>query len=149
MMKRLLLLVTVLSGLTAFAQTPEELYGEYITPETQTVLDRFEEAQRKSQEAEEAARTKRTLALAGAILIGLIPLCYIGSDIIRKKTWKDNPAGTVRALGIGLAGGLVMFGLNYGLFLLKIKMGDAFNTAFVLLIVLAMIAGSIYLLKKK
>ena len=148
-MKRLLLLTTVLFGLTAFAQTPEELYGEYITPETQAVLDRFEEAQRKSQEAEAAARSRRTLALAGAILIGLIPLAGIGRIILRDKTWKDSPTGTAKSLATGLLGGVVLFGLNYGVFLLKIKMGDGFNTALAFLLVAAMIAGVLYLLQKK
>lgn len=39
--------------------------------------------------------------------------------------------------------------LNYGVFLLKIKMGDAFNTALAFLIVGALITWSIYLLRKK
>ena len=65
--KRLLLLTLLIGGLAA-AQTPEELYQEYITPETQAILDRFEEAERQTQEAEEAARTKKTLALAQEIM---------------------------------------------------------------------------------
>jgi len=146
-MKRLLLMI-MLAGASAAAQTPEELYGEYLTPETRAIMERFEEAERRSQEAEATAKARRTLALCGAILIGLIPLGYIGRDIIRKKSWKNNPDGTLRALGTGLAGGVVLFGFNYGIFLLKIKMGDAFNTALAFLIVAALIAGSIYLLKK-
>ena len=146
-MKRLLLMI-MLAGASAAAQTPEELYDEYLTPETRAIMERFEEAERRSQEAEAAAKARRTLALCGAILIGLIPLGYIGRDIIRKKSWKNNPDGTLRALGTGLAGGVVLFGFNYGIFLLKIKMGDAFNTALAFLIVAALIAGSIYLLKK-
>ena len=105
-----------------------------------------EEAERRSQEAEAAAKARRTLALGGAILIGLIPLGYIGREIIRKKSWRDNPGGTVRALGVGLAGGVVLFGLNYGIFLLKMRMGDAFNTSLAFLLVGILIAGSLYLL---
>ncbi len=116
------------------------------TPETRAVLERFEEAERRSQEAEAAAKARRTLALGGAILIGLIPLGYIGREIIRKKSWRDNPGGTVRALGVGLAGGVVLFGLNYGIFLLKMRMGDAFNTSLAFLLVGILIAGSLYLL---
>ena len=59
------------------------------------------------------------------------------------------PHCTARALGVALAGGCVLFALNYGVILLKIKMGDAFNTALAFLIVGALIAGSIYLLRKK
>ena len=143
------LLILLLLACAARAQTPEELYEAYSTPETRAVLERFEEAERRSQEAEAAAKARRTLALGGAILIGLIPLGYIGREIIRKKSWRDNPGGTVRALGVGLAGGVVLFGLNYGIFLLKIKMGDAFHIALAFLIVAALVAGAFYLMKKK
>lgn len=143
------LLILLLLACAARAQTPEELYEAYSTPETRAVLERFEEAERRSQEAEAAAKARRTLALGGAILIGLIPLGYIGREIIRKKSWRDNPGGTVRALGVGLAGSVVLFGLNYGIFLLKIKMGDAFHIALAFLIVAVLVAGAIYFMKKK
>lgn len=39
--------------------------------------------------------------------------------------------------------------LNYGIFLLKIRMGNAFNITLAFLLVAAMIVGSIYLLNKK
>ncbi len=84
------LLILLLLACAARAQTPEELYEAYSTPETRAVLERFEEAERRSQEAEAAAKARRTLALGGAILIGLIPLGYIGREIIRKKSWRDN-----------------------------------------------------------
>ena len=146
--KRLLLLTLLIGGLAA-AQTPEELYQEYITPETQAILDRFEEAERHAQEAEEAARARKTLALAAAILIGLVPVGVTGRNIVQKKSWRDNRAGTLQALGVSLLGGVVLFALNYSLVLLKIRMGNAFNTAFVFLIVAVLIAGSIYLYRKK
>ena len=132
----------------AAAQTPDELYQEYITPETQSILDRFDEAEQRTQEAEAAARSRKTLALAGAILIGLIPVGATVRNIVRKKSWKEYPSETAKALGISFLGGAVLFALNYSLFLLKIKMGDAFNTAFVFLIVAALIAGSVYLYRK-
>lgn len=140
------LLILLFLACAARAQTPEELYEAYSTPETRAVLERFEEAERRSQEAEAAAKARRTLALVGAILIGLIPLGVIGREIIRKKSWRDNPGGTVRAVGTGLAGGAVLFGLNYGIFLLKMRMGDAFNTSLAFLLVGILIAGSLYLL---
>lgn len=143
------LLILLLLACAARAQTPEELYEAYSTPETRAVLERFEEAERRSQEAEAAAKARRTLALGGAILIGLIPLGVIGRRVIRDRTWKDNPSGTVRALGVGLAGGMVLFGLNYGVLYQKIKYGDGFNTTLAFLIVAALVAGAIYLMKKK
>jgi hypothetical protein len=55
----------------------------------------------------------------------------------------------VRALGVALAGGVVLFGLNYGVLYLKLKYGDGFNTTLAFLIVAGLVAGSIYLLNKK
>ena len=111
-------------------------------------MERYEEAERRSQEAQAAERGKKTLALVGSILIGLIPLSAIGRRIIQEKSWENNPSGMGKALGVGLLGGLVLFALNYGVFLLKIKMGDAFNTSLAFLIVGGLIVGSIYLLRK-
>lgn len=144
-----LLLLTFGAAWPAAAQTPEELYGEYMTPETRAIMERYEEAERRAQEAEVAAKARKTLALSVAILIGLIPLGVIGRRILREKSWKGNPSGTAKAIGIALAGGAVLFGLNYGIFLLKMRYGDAFNTTLAFLLVAAMIAGSIYLLQKK
>ena len=134
-------------GWSTAAQTPEELYADYITPETRAILERAREAERRAEEAEAAAKAQKTLALCGAILIGLVPLCVIGRRSLRKKSWKDNPGGTVRALGVGLVGGVCLFALNYGIFLLKIRMGDAFNSALAFLLVSALIAGSVYLIR--
>lgn len=147
MMRRILFLM-LLASWSATAQTPEEMYQEYMTPETRAIMERFEEAERRAQEAEAAARAKKNLALVGSILIGLIPLGVIGRRIIQEKSWKENPSGTAKAIGTGIAGGLVLFALNYGVFLLKIKMGDAFNTTLAFLIVGGIIVGSIYLLRK-
>ena len=148
-MRRFLFLLTLLLGWSAGAQSPEELYEEYITPETRAVLERFEQAEREVQAAEAAARARKTLMLAVAVLIGLIPVVVTGRRVLREKTWKDNPGGTVRALGVALAGGVVLFGLNYGVLYLKLKYGDGFNTTLAFLIVAGLVAGTIYLLNKK
>ena len=143
------LLLTPPSVLPAAAQSPEELYGEYITPETRAILERSSQLEQEIQAARAADKARKTMALAVALLIGFIPPFVVGRRIIREKTWKENPEGTARALVVALAGGCVLFALNYGVFLLKIKMGDAFNTALAFLIVGALIAGSIFLLRKK
>lgn len=100
-------------------------------------------------ESTTAARTRKMLALSVALLIGLIPPVMIARRIIVKKTWRMSPFGSVMALGMGFLGGAVLFALNYGIFLLKIRMGNAFNITLAFLLVAAMIVGSIYLLNKK
>lgn len=142
----LLILPTVLP---AASQSWEELYGEYITPETRAILERSAQLEQEIQAARAADKARKTMALAVALLIGFIPPFAVGRKRIREKTRKENPGGTARALGVALAGGGVLFALNYGVFLLKIKMGDSFNPALAFLIVGALIVGSIYLLRKK
>ena len=142
----LLILPTVLP---AASQSPEELYGEYITLETRAILERSAQLEQEIQAARAADKAIKTVSFALALVIGLIPLFVVCRSMIRGKTWKENPGGTARALGVALAGGGVLFGLNYGVFLLKIKMGDTFNSALAFLIVGALIVGSIYLLRKK
>ena len=144
-----LLLLTFLAAWPADAQSPEELYEEYITPETRAIMERFEQAEREAQEAEALARARRMLILAMSVLIGLIPVTVNGRKILKEKTWKDNPSGTVSALLISVAGGVVLFGLNYGVLYLKFRYGDAFNTMMAFLLVAGLIAGGVYLLKKK
>lgn len=148
-MRRVFLLLTLLSSLPATTQSPEELYGEYITPETRAILERSAQLEQEIQAARAADKATKTVSFALALVIGLNPLFVVCRRMIRGKTWKENPRGTARALGVALAGGGVLFGLNYGVFLLKIKMGDAFNTALAFLLVGALIVGSIYLLRKK
>ena len=49
------------------------------------------------------------MALAIAVLIGLIPPFAVGWRMIREKTWKENPKGPARALGVAFAGGSYFF----------------------------------------
>jgi hypothetical protein len=142
----IIVLAALFTALPAAAQT--DMYDEYITPETRAIMERFEEAERHAQEAQAAASAQRTLALVACILIGLVPLCYIGRDIVKKQSWKDNPGGTAKAIAVGIAGGAVMFGLSYGVILLKIKMGDSFNFLFAILLIAAILGGALYVLKK-
>jgi hypothetical protein len=53
------------------------------------------------------------------------------------------------ALGIGLLGGAVLFGLNYGWMYLRLEHGDAINFPIALLITLGLAGFAIFLLHKK
>ncbi|MBQ9410001.1 MAG: hypothetical protein IJU21_00150 [Bacteroidales bacterium] len=144
-----IILALILALMPLQATSPKNLYEEYITPETRELLDQFDKVEKDIEEAENAARARRTSALVLSVIIGLIPLGVIGRRIIRGKTWKDNPYGTAKSFGIAILGGLVLFGLNYGIFTLKFRMGDAFNTTLAFLLVAAIIVGAVWLLTKK
>ena len=131
------------------ATSPEEMYKDYITPEVQAVLDEADRIAEESREAEKSARNKKTLALVFSLAVGLIPVVHIGLKILKGKTWEANPSGTLASLGIALVGGAALFAINFGILMLKIKMGDAFNTTLAFLLVVAIIVGAVYLMKKK
>ena len=86
-----LLLLTLLAAWPLAAQSPEELYGEYITPETRAILERSELLEQEIQAARTADKARKTTALAIAVLIGLIPPFAVGRRMIRAKTWMAPP----------------------------------------------------------
>lgn len=77
-MRRIFLLPTLLSSLPAAAQSPEELYGEYITPEMRAILERSKQLEQEIQAARAADKARKTMALAflivGALIVGSIYL---------------------------------------------------------------------------
>ena len=147
-MKAFAAIVFALMSLLAFA-SPEDMYGQYDKDgKYRAMQEQMDKINQQAEAAEKERAEKQTMALWAALLTGLIPLGYIGSQVIREQTWKSNPRGTAQALAVGLAGGAVLFGLNYGVFLLKIEYGSKFNTAVAMGLVLFMIIGSIYVLKK-
>ena len=144
------ILLTVFSLHVFASPTPEEMYGSYDKDgKYRAMQEQMDEITRKTADAEKEKSEKKTMAMWAAILIGLIPLGHIGIQVIKEKTWETNRKGTMQALAIGLAGVAVLFGLNFGVFLLKIEYGQQFNTALVCVIVLALVVFSIYAIKKK
>ncbi len=151
MMRAFFTVIMTLLALQVFATpTPEDMYGQYDKDgKYRDMQEQVDQMNQKMAEAEQVQAEKQSMALWFSILIGLIPLGYIGKQVISGRTWQNNPSGTVRALAIGLAGGILLFALNYGIFLLKIKYGSQFNSVLAAALVLFLIFGSIYVLKKK
>ena len=147
MMKAFITVVLTLLALQAFATpTPEEMYGSYDKDGKYRAMQ--EQVDQINQQSAKNQKEKSTVMWI-AIIIGLIPLGYIGKQIIQEKTWKSNPKRTFQAIAMGLAGGALLFALDYGIFMLKIEYGTRFNTVLVVAFVLFLIIGSIYVLKKK
>ncbi len=129
-------------------QSTTELYEQYLTPEGQALIEQSEQLSEQIAQGEAKERESKTRILIISLIIALIPAVYIGKDIVAGKTWQSNPDGTRRAVGTALAGGLVLFALNYGILYLKHRMGDSFNTALAFLLVAALLAFALHLLKK-
>ena len=151
MMKAFITVVLTLLALQAFATpTPEEMYGSYDKDgKYRAMQEQVDQINHQSAEARKEKSDKQATVMWIAIIIGLIPLGYIGKQIIQEKTWKSNPKRTFQAIAMGLAGGALLFALDYGIVMLKIEYGTRFNTVLVVAFVLFLIIGSIYVLKKK
>lgn len=151
-MKRLLFLLALALCLPATAQISKE---EEDLMELYGASEEYREMQRQMQDyldrearAEQKRETSRTLMLVLSLAVAVVPLCSIGKKIIdhpEVRTFK----GVASALGIGLLGGAVLFGLNYGWMYLRLEHGDAINFPIALLITLGLAGFAIFLLHKK
>lgn len=150
-MKTFIVAVLALLALLAFASpTPEEIYGSLDKDgKYRQMQEQVDQMIQKSEQAEEEKAVKQQIALWVALAIGFIPLCVIGKQVLSKRAWDENPSGTRQALAISLAGAAVLFGLNYGIFLLKIEYGSRFNAALAVALVLLLTIGAIYVVRKK
>lgn len=149
MMRTFIAILLVLMSLQVFA-SPEDMYGEYDKDgKYRDMQEQVDQMIQKQEEAEQEKSSKQSIALCFSILVGLIPLGYISRQVISGRTWESNPGGTLRALFVGLAGSALLFALNYGVLWLKIEYGSQFNTVFVVAILLFLIGGSIYVLRKR
>ena len=136
---------------SAYAQEDDvlKMYEQYLTPQEQALLDRFEDARQKSEEAQAVEHSRKTIALVISILVGLIPFCYLLVKSVRENTWKDNASGTVWGLVIALAGGVLLFAVNYGIFWFRMNHEGLFNGIVTYGLVAALVIGVLYLLNKK
>lgn len=150
-MKTIVMVVLAMFAVQLFAwETPEQMYGTYDKDgKYRQMREQLDQVVQQSEQAEKEKAAKRQIALWAAIAIGLLPLGAIGRQVLSKRTWKDNPAGTRLALAIGLAGTVLLTALNYGIFLLKIEYGGSFNTALAAVLVLLLTTGAIYAVRKK
>jgi hypothetical protein len=158
-MKKFLFVIALIFGAFMNAPQPvyalaqddeiEKMYEQLITPEVQAIRDRFDQMEQRDAEVRAANQLRMTIALVISIIVGLIPFFWILVKSFKTGSWKVNPGGTVWGLAIALAGGVVLFALNYGIFWLRFKYDDAFNAVLTYGLVLALIIGVIYLLNKK
>ena len=150
-MKKFIVAVLALFTLQVLASpTPEEMYGSLDKDgKYRQMQEQVDQMIQKNEEAARDKAAKQQVALWVALAIAFIPLCAIGKQVFSKRTWDENPSATRQALAIGLAGAAVLFGLNYGIFLLKIEYGSRFNAALAVALVLLLTISAIYVVRKK
>ena len=121
-MKKFIVAILALLALQMIASpTPEEMYGSLDKDgKYRQMQEQVDQMIQKNEEAAQDKAAKQQIAL-----------------------W------VAQALAIGLAGAAVLFGLNYGIFLLKIEYGSKFNAALAAALVLLLTIGAIYMVKKK
>lgn len=145
------LLLTLTFCLPVAAQmTPEEeellrMYGatdEYIEQQRQV-----DEILEKSMAAQEKEKQARALMVALSLAVALVPVVIIGKRIITQPE-AYSPEGKGVAMAIALAGGTLLFAVNYGWMYLRLKAGDALNFPLAILVTLGIAGGAIYLMKK-
>lgn len=155
MMKAITTILLALMSLSAYALprtdslSVEEMYGAYDKDgKYRAVQEQVDQVVRQVEAAEKEKAEKRRMALWIALAVAVVPLGVIGKQIIGQRTWENNPKGTCQALAIGLASAVVLFALNYGIFLLKMEYGSTFNTALVVVLVVSLVIGAIYVVRK-
>ena len=143
---------TILTILFAFVAlhvsgSPEDMYSIYDKDgKYREMQEQMDQVFQKREQAEQERETKKNLVLGLAVLMGLVPLAYIGYSIVKERTWETNPQGTKQALGIALMGGLLLFVVNYAALYLKIIYESEFYQYGPVVIGLVIVAGTIVLL---
>lgn len=126
------------------------MYGMYDKDgKYRAMKEQVEQVNQRLEAAEKEESNKKMLILGVSLIIGLIPIGYIGTQVIREQTWKTNTSGTVLALSVAFIGGLALFAFNYGFLYLKVLHYEIFKYVFSLVIVIALIVGASVLLRKK
>ena len=151
-MKRLLLLLALALCLPAAAQISKEeedlmrAYGA--TDEYMEMQRKMDEIVKQGEKSRQDDKNARTIVLVLSLAVAVVPLWAIGKRIIQHPE-ERTPKGVTLALLVCIAGGAVLFAINYGWMYLRYKAGDALNFPLALLITIGIAVGAFVLLNKK
>ena len=144
-MKTLITILLFLTSLQAFS-SPEDMYGIYDKDgKYREMSEKMEQIIVQHEQAEKERQEKNMRILVVSLIIGLIPVCVVGGNVIRKQTWKTNSHGTIHALSIALAGGVALFAFNYGWFYLKYMQEEIVKWVLSIAFIILLIGIGIYL----
>ena len=147
-MKTLITILLFLTSLQAFS-SPEDMYGIYDKDgKYREMSEKMEQIIVQHEQAEKERQEKNMRILVVSLIIGLIPVCVVGGNVIRKQTWKTNSHGTIHALSIALAGGVALFAFNYGWFYLKYMQEEIFKWVLSIAFIMLLIGIGIYVTRK-
>ena len=149
MMKKVLVILFALLALQVSA-SPEEIYSSYDKDgKYRAMQEQVDRINRQVEEAERERSEKMMLIVGISAIVGLIPVVVIGRKIVKNRSWETNPSGMWQALGISLAGGVVLFAFNYCIMYLRVMHYEVFSKAFPILIGLIIIIVPIILLIRR
>ncbi|MBO4740089.1 MAG: hypothetical protein J5605_00425 [Bacteroidales bacterium] len=138
-----ILLTLLFPLLSLLVSSPEDMYSVYDKDgQYQAMTEQMEQITQQSEAAEQERSEKKTFVLVISLLLGIIPIAVVGKKIYRERSWESNPAGMWRAIAIAVAGGAVLFAINYGVFYLKLIHNEVFQIVFPAAIALAVIVGA-------
>jgi uncharacterized membrane-anchored protein len=123
-----------------------EMYGateEYLAMQAQ-----MDDIVAQQERTEQKRKTQNLLIIALSLIIALIPTVAVIRMAVQGKFRNPTAGGILRAVLILLAGGVVLFALNYGWFYLRANYGQEMNKVLAGLIVVGLVVLAIVMMRK-
>ena len=123
-----------------------EMYGatdEYLEMQAQ-----MDEIVAQEERAEQQKKTQNLLIIALSLIIALIPTAAIIRMAVQGKFRGAGAGGILKAVLILLAGGVVLFALNYGWFYLRVNYSQEMNKVLAGLIVVGLVVLAVVFMRK-
>ena len=123
-----------------------EMYGateEYLAMQAQ-----MDDIVAQQERTEQKRKTQNLLIIALSLIIALIPTVAVIRMAVQGKFRNPTAGGILRAVLILLAGGVVLFALNFGWFYLRVNYSDEMNKILAGLIVIGLVVLAIVLMRR-
>ena len=123
-----------------------EMYGatdEYLAMQAQ-----MDDIVAQEERAEQHRKTQNLLLIVLSLIIALIPTVSIIRMAVQGRFRDAGAGGILRAVLILLAGGAVLFALNFGWFYLRVNYSDEMNKVLAALIVVGLVVLALVMMRK-
>ena len=124
-----------------------EMYGatdEYLEMQAQ-----MDDIVAQEERTEQQKKTQNLLIITLSLIIALIPTVAVIRMAVQGKFKEAGAGGIIRAVLILLAGGTVLFALNFGWFYLRVNYAQEMNKVLAGLIVAGLVVLAIVMMRKE